>query len=76
MRHCGGPSDLEIMFEVGSNIIEEVASAAESLSKAAPTRVRALEPSTTVYTERFFPPPGQSHSFAAVVPVASAACIQ
>ena len=32
-----GPSDLEAMFEVGSSIIEEVASAAEALSKAAPT---------------------------------------
>ena len=38
-----GPFNLEIMFEVGSNIIEDVASAVESLSNAAPTPVRALE---------------------------------
>jgi hypothetical protein len=38
-----GPSDLETMFEVGSTIIDEVASAAEALSKAAPTPVHALE---------------------------------
>ena len=42
-----GPSDLETMFEVGSTIIEEVASAAESLSKAAPTPVHALETPAT-----------------------------
>jgi len=35
------------MFEVGSNIIEDVASAAESLSKAAPTPVHALETSAS-----------------------------
>ena len=35
------------MFEVGSTIIEDVASAAESLSKAAPTPVHALETSAT-----------------------------
>jgi hypothetical protein len=44
--NSGGPSDLEAMFEVGSNIIEEVATAAESLSKAAATPVRAPETST------------------------------
>jgi hypothetical protein len=59
------------MFEVGSNIIEEVASAAESLSKAAPTPVRALETSATVYLMRSLASlrrrlnrsssPGQSH---------------
>jgi hypothetical protein len=38
-----GPFNLEIMFEVDSNIIEDVASATESLSNAAPTPVRALE---------------------------------
>ena len=38
-----GPSDLESMFEAGNTIIEDMASAAESLSKAAPTPVRALE---------------------------------
>lgn len=38
-----GPSDLESMFEAGSTVIEDMASAAESLSKAAPTPVRALE---------------------------------
>ena len=38
-----GPFNLEIMFEVGSNIIEDVASAVKSLSNAAPTPVRALE---------------------------------
>src|SRR4029079_2712727 len=42
-----GPFDLETMFEIGSNIIEDVASAAESLSKAAPTPVRALETPAT-----------------------------
>ena len=35
------------MFEVGRTIIEDVASAAESLSKAAPTPVSALETSAT-----------------------------
>jgi hypothetical protein len=38
-----GPSDLESMFEAGNTIIADMASAAESLSKAAPTPVRALE---------------------------------
>jgi len=33
------------MFEVGSNIFEEVASAAQPLPKATPTPVRALETS-------------------------------
>jgi hypothetical protein len=35
------------MFDAGRTIIEDVASAAESLSKAAPTPVRALETSAT-----------------------------
>jgi hypothetical protein len=38
-----GPSDLESMFEAGNTIIEDMASAAESLSRAAPTPVRTLE---------------------------------
>jgi len=38
-----GPSDLEGMFEAGDPMIEDMASAAQSLSKAAPTPVRALE---------------------------------
>jgi hypothetical protein len=38
-----GPFDLETMFEVGSSIIEEVASTAEALSKDALTPVHALE---------------------------------
>jgi hypothetical protein len=38
-----GPFDLESMFEAGNTIIEDMASAADSLSKAAPTPVRALE---------------------------------
>ena len=42
-----GPSDLESMFEAGNTIIEDMASAAESLSKAAPTPVRALETNAT-----------------------------
>jgi hypothetical protein len=42
-----GPSDLESMFEAGSTVIEDMASAAESLSKAAPTPVRALETNAT-----------------------------
>lgn len=42
-----GPSDLESMFEAGNTIIEDMASAAESLSKAAPTPVRALEANAT-----------------------------
>ena len=41
-----GPSDLESMFEAGNTIIEDMASAAESLSKAVPTPVRALEAAT------------------------------
>ncbi len=41
-----GPSDLESMFEAGNTIIADMASAAESLSKAAPTPVRALEAAT------------------------------
>ena len=40
-----GPSDLEGMFEAGSTIIADMASAAESISKAVPTSVRALEAS-------------------------------
>jgi hypothetical protein len=42
-----GPFDLESMFEAGNTIIEDMASAAESLSKAAPTPVRALEANAT-----------------------------
>jgi hypothetical protein len=41
-----GPSDLESMFEAGNTIIEDMASAAESLSRAVPTPVRALEAAT------------------------------
>jgi hypothetical protein len=39
---AAGPVDLERMFEAGTPIIESVASAAESLSRAAPTPVREL----------------------------------
>ena len=42
-----GPSDLESMFEAGNTIIEDMASAADSLSKAAPTPVRTLEAAAT-----------------------------
>jgi hypothetical protein len=38
-----GPLDLESMFEVGNVMIEDMASATQSLSKAAPTPVRALD---------------------------------
>ena len=38
-----GPLDVESMFEAGNPLIEDVASAADSLSQAAPTPVRALE---------------------------------
>jgi hypothetical protein len=38
-----GPLDLESMFEVGNVMIEDMASAAQSLSKTAPTPVRALD---------------------------------
>lgn len=38
-----GPSDLESMFEAGNTIIDDMASAADSLSKTMPTPVRALE---------------------------------
>jgi hypothetical protein len=38
-----GPLDLESMFEVGNVMIEDMASAAQSFSKAAPTPVRALD---------------------------------
>jgi hypothetical protein len=38
-----GPFDLESMFEAGNRMIEDMASAADSLSRAAPTPVRALE---------------------------------
>jgi hypothetical protein len=38
-----GPFDLESMFEAGNPIIEDMASAADSLSRAAPMPVRALE---------------------------------
>jgi hypothetical protein len=40
------------MFEVGSTIIEYVASAAEALSKAAPTAVHVLETSTPPLANR------------------------
>ena len=40
-----GPSDLESMFEAGSTIIADMASAADSVSKAVPASVRALEAS-------------------------------
>src|SRR5262245_24018791 len=38
-----GPVDLESMFEAGNPMDEDMASAADSLSRAAPTPVRALE---------------------------------
>ena len=38
-----GPSDLESMFEAGNTIIADMASAANSVSKAVPASVRALE---------------------------------
>jgi hypothetical protein len=38
-----GPFDLESMFEAGNRMIENMTSAADSLSRAAPTPVRALE---------------------------------
>jgi len=38
-----GPFDLESMFEAGNPMIEDMASAADSLSRAAPTPVRAME---------------------------------
>jgi hypothetical protein len=38
-----GPLDVESMFEAGNPLIEDVASAADSLSRAAPTPVRTLE---------------------------------
>jgi hypothetical protein len=40
---AAGPSDLERMFEAGNPMIESIASAADSLSRAAPISVRALE---------------------------------
>jgi hypothetical protein len=40
-----GPYDLESMFEAGNAMIADMASAADSLSRAAPTPVRALEAS-------------------------------
>jgi hypothetical protein len=40
---AAGPSDLERMFEAGNPIIESIASAADSLSLAAPTSIRTLE---------------------------------
>lgn len=42
---AAGPFDLESMFEAGNRMIESMASAAESLYRAAPTPVRALEAS-------------------------------
>ena len=41
-----GPIDLESMFEAGNPMIEDMASAAESVSRAAPTPIRALEAAT------------------------------
>jgi hypothetical protein len=38
-----GPSDLESMFEAGNTIIADMASAADSVTKAVPASVRALE---------------------------------
>jgi hypothetical protein len=38
-----GPSDVESMFDAGNPLIEDMASAADSLSRATPTPVRALE---------------------------------
>jgi hypothetical protein len=40
-----GPYDLDSMFEAGNALIEDMASAADSLSRAGPTPVRALEAS-------------------------------
>jgi hypothetical protein len=40
---AAGPFDLESMFEAGNAVIASMASAAESLYRAAPTPVRALE---------------------------------
>jgi hypothetical protein len=40
---AAGPSDLESMFEAGNTIIADMASAADSVSKAVPASVRALE---------------------------------
>src|SRR5262245_13366515 len=40
---AAGPFDLDRMFEAGNVLIESIASAADSLSRAAPTPVRALE---------------------------------
>jgi hypothetical protein len=40
-----GPYDLDTMFEVGNALIQDMASAADSLSRAAPTPVHALEAS-------------------------------
>lgn len=41
-----GPIDLESMFEAGNPMIEDMASAAESVSRTAPTPIRALEAAT------------------------------
>jgi len=43
---AAGPLDLESMFEVGNVMIEDVASAAQSLSRVAPTPVHAREAAT------------------------------
>src|SRR5262249_26468394 len=40
---AAGPLDLETMFEAGNEVIVSMASAADSLSRAAPPSVRALE---------------------------------
>ena len=55
---AAGPFDLERMFEAGDPMIESVASAAESLSRAAPTPVRALESVADNPKPRAGPPSG------------------
>jgi hypothetical protein len=44
---AAGPVDVASMFEAGNPLIQDVASAADSLSRAAPTPVRALEAAAT-----------------------------
>jgi hypothetical protein len=71
---AAGPSDLGRMFEAGDPLVESVASAAESLSRAAPTPVREVE-SVADNTKRMAGTAsiGKSkrHSGAAVVRVAT-----
>jgi hypothetical protein len=59
-----GPYDLESMFEAGNAMIQDMASAADSLSRAAPTPVRALEASAKVVeaTARVTAPPRMKRS--------------